>query len=481
MIIYLLNLIYIFNSMGFAFQGGVGKQFRSANDIVEECNVLIKIPKGDYSKKDYEKETKLCEIDFSDSQNALCPKTWNSSPATIIYDLSKSTYDAYSYELSQYCSQYDRPNEIKKKAKFKVTMNQIDTSATFSASPLLYYHFSRFFDTKVSVPVAVYREMDSNVHLNRVTEVGVKNGEEGMNKAAWMHLKEAEILKTNTAYNPISDIFTQDLTKIYGVLVDDKGTPYRNELNGTRQKKWGIEQNFEMQHTAPFIALKSPLSFNEAVDNSIIEANKDKLMAKDLVNVSSLQMIYWMRELIEISLLDFILNQQDRIENIDYEWYWYYVKEGKVEKEKEKRSEYDYLAREFMDDIPSPEELKNYNPTLIQRSLINDNDAGGRVEYTNFTKESKMLDNIYHYSADIFKKLMKLDNDFKSKGPIYEWLKSSFTLDQEQLDLIIKNTNEAAIKLKQQCKQITFDLDKPDDYLIKGVVIKAVDCSQYPL
>jgi hypothetical protein len=34
-------------------------------------------------------------------------------------------------------------------------------------------------------------------------------------------------------------------------------------------------------------------------------------------------MVFWMRDLADITLLDYLFGQQDRIGNIDYLTYWY--------------------------------------------------------------------------------------------------------------------------------------------------------------
>ena len=76
-----------------------------------------------------------------------------------------------------------------------MTMNDAHTSATFATASLLYYHFSRFFDTDIHVPVSVYRSMDKDVHLARVTQRGVevsahrKGG--AMNHAGWTTIQLA--------------------------------------------------------------------------------------------------------------------------------------------------------------------------------------------------------------------------------------------------------------------------------------------------
>ena len=40
------------------------------------------------------------------------------------------------------------------------------------------------------------------------------------------------------------------------------------------------------------------------------------------------QVVFWMQDVIEITLMDYLFGQQDRIGNIDWRWYWYWIEEG---------------------------------------------------------------------------------------------------------------------------------------------------------
>ncbi len=122
-------------------------------------------------------------------------------------------------------------------AVFKPTMNRDGTSATFSASSLLYYHFSRFFETETRVPAAVWRSMDKDVHLSRVALPGLalagENPTAKMNHEAWRILVEAE--ENPGSYIPTDDLFVGDRSAIYGVLLSNRGDRYGSEVNGTRE------------------------------------------------------------------------------------------------------------------------------------------------------------------------------------------------------------------------------------------------------
>ncbi len=462
-------------------QGAVDEKvsvFLSANDVQEECAALAKLPNGDYSKSDREDENLLCAINFYDDSYALCPKTWSTSPGTMVYDLGKSSFDQQSYETSSHCGQKAKGARVKTAAKLKTSMNASGTSGTFSQSALLYYHFSRYFDTKVKVPVAVYREMDRDIHLERVSSKGRRLTSSGMIAAGWDLMVRAE---TNpSSYRPTDDIFTNDRTKIYGTMYDDKGERYATEFNGTRASGWGKGQNRDFQKTPGFLALRSPLPLAEAIPGAVRQAAKDRKMRRDLVGLDGMQgqvqVAFWMRELIEITLLDYIFSQQDRVGNIDYTWHWVYLNDGATKSKREKRDEYESLSRREMQRISVPEKLRDNNALLIQRTHINDNDAGGRVAYANFSKSTGMLNNLKHYSAKIYHRLMSLDSDLQAQGPIFQWVNNNLGLSDSEVRQIVSNTAKAAAIIRRQCADMQFDLDDVDNLYSEGVRIQSVDC-----
>ena len=62
----------------------------------EQCFILDHFPDGSgalYHQRDTKKETELCGISFEDKGIALCPKTWSTSPGTIVYDIRESKYN----------------------------------------------------------------------------------------------------------------------------------------------------------------------------------------------------------------------------------------------------------------------------------------------------------------------------------------------------------------------------------------------------
>lgn len=433
--------------------------------------MLDRMPGGVYSQADAEQEKAFCKIDFYSDQYALCPKLFSTSPGTLVYDITRGSYagDSQGFETQQ-CG---TSSPVKRGASgepvsYKMTMNAAETSATFSIASLLYYHFSRYLDADVYVPVSVYRSMDKAEHLTRVTRRGLqlpahrKGG--AMNHAGWEILEKAE--QNPATYNATDELFTPDRKQVFGVLLHPHGDRYGAEINGTRASGWGEGQNRDFQETAPYLALRSELPLAAAIDAGIHQAAADRTMRQAMGSgLTPEQMVFWMKELTEITLLDFIFSQQDRIGNIDFLSYWYWTESGQV-------------RRMLASGSRLPDEIADHHAIRIKRTQLNDNDAGGRVPYANFAKKTRMLEKIRHYSTDTYRRLMRLADDFEAQGALYGYVRDSFGLSEAEFRQVLTNTGLAAAILKRSCKAGTlrFDLD-PEAFLISGAVEEQeVDC-----
>jgi hypothetical protein len=445
--------------------------FSSPNGVTETCVALAKAPGGVYSDEDKAMERALCAIDIYDRHVSVCPKLKSTSPGTFVYELTKGPFagDQKGFEATV-CPRGDIvvPEADGPPAGFKVTMNAKGTSGTFATASLLYYHFARYLDASIHVPVSVYRSVDRRSHEQRVTHRGLElsAGKKSlaMNHAAWQELDAVE--KNPDAYPETDELFTADRTRIYGVLLHVHGKRYGPELNGTRKSGWGEGQNRDFQETAPFLALRSEKPLGEAIAEGLAQAQRDPVLKKALQGgVTKEQMAYWMQDLTEITLLDYIFSQQDRVGNIDYVAYWHWA-EG------------DQVRVAEADGASPPPAVAGRNPQLIHRSWLNDNDAGGKVKYANFTKKTGMLEKIRHYNPRTYRQLIALDDDLAAKGKLYAYLRDTFGLTEVQLAHAVTGVHEASAILRSSCKagKLRFDLD-PDAFLATGkAVAHKVDC-----
>jgi hypothetical protein len=450
---------------------GERRTFESPNGITETCVALARIPGGVYSDGDRTQEAALCGIDIYDPRVAICPKLRSTSPGTFVYEITRGPFagDQKGFE-AHVCprgevvvSEADGPP-----ASFKVTMNAKGTSGTFSTASLLYYHFSRYLDSSIHVPVSVYRSIDRRAHERRVTTRGLalSAGKKPlrMNHAAWQELDAVE--KDPEGYPEPDELFTADRSRIYGVLLHVKGKRYGAGMNGTRKSGWGVGQNRDFQETAPYLALRTGKPLQEAIAEGLTRAGRDPALKKAMRGgVSEEQMAHWMQDLTEITLLDYIFSQQDRVGKIDRVAYWHWTERGEL-KRAEARSE------------TPPEEIAEHEPRLIQRTWLNDNDAGGKRKYANFAKKTGMLEKIRHYNPNTYRRLMALVADFEAQGELYAYLRDTFGLTDAQLRQAIANTRKAADILRGTCRagKLRFDL-APDEFFVTGKAAEHdIDC-----
>jgi hypothetical protein len=443
--------------------------FSSPNGVQERCVRIAPMPGGDYSNGDLEEEAAYCTVDFYAASVALCPKTWSTSPGTMVYDITEGPYanDRAAFSRNA-CHEGKSAGDLAADnlAKFKITMNADGTSGTYAPSSLAYYHLSRYFDTLVEVPVAVWRSMDAAEHRSQVAEPGLAmtGSAQRMNHAGWRALVAAEA--NPASYSPTDDIMTADRLQIYGVLLSSPGHRYGSEINGTRQSGWGAGQNRDFQETPAFLALRADAPLREAIATGLQEAVRVRQIAHDLGDQGTPeQMVFWMREISEIVLLDYIMSQQDRVGNIDFTPYWYWLEDGVVERKKAKHHE------PGDGDVPE-------GAMLLRRTNLNDNDAGGRVAYANFAKSTEMLQKLRHFDAGVYEQLIALNADLQTQGEIYGWLSTSIGLKESEVRQVLNNTALATGILQESCRagRLRFDLDAERFFETGQAQEEAVNC-----
>jgi hypothetical protein len=446
---------------------GQATVFTSPNGVAERCVRIGPMPGARYSDDDRAAEAAFCAVDLYAPTVALCPKTWSTSPGMIVYDVSAGPYagDRAGFERRACPEGKDaKAQAAGELAKFKPTMNARGTSGTFSASPLLYYHFSRYLEADVGVPPAVWRSMDRGAHLSEVARPGLAQSgtshSSAMNHTGWRVLVEADT--DPSTYTPTGDLYTADRSALFGVMLKSPGSRYNTAVNGTRKSGWGKGQNEDFQETAPFLALRSAKPLAAAVAEAVAQARRDPQMARDLpADVDPRQIVFWMRDVAGIALLDFIFSQQDRIGNIDYTAWWIWAEGGVLKQRRAKHH--------------GPEEdAAPAGAIRVLRTNLNDNDAGARVEYANFAKSTQMLEKMRRFPPATYARLMALDADFRAKGPLYAYVRDSFGLDARQLGQIVANTAYAARILGDACRRgaLAFDAD-PEAFFLTGTVAPA--------
>jgi len=465
--------------------GAMAKTLTSPNGIIEQCWSVPPSPHGVYSVKDTEKEQELCSFDFYSKEILLCGKNWSTSPSTLLL----KTTNAVPL-IQSLCMNKKSMEPVSKVAKFKVSMNEKGTSGTFSISSLLYYHLSRDLNLNVIIPVSVLRTMDKQAHYQMVTSK-VQFFENDMIQKAWNYLAEAESVNPQ-AIRPVRELFTENQNAIYGALIDSLGNEkYTEFFRGRKQPLWGLAQHQEMLKTPVFKALASPQDLSVAAAESIKYGLENYKADFNGVKPSLLQMISWMQDASEMSLLDFIMQQQDRPGNIHFQWRIEYFKNGQFKSNRIKTMinnklsglEKKYPRPEFIKKVESiafsQAEYSGCNKefpcAVVQKTTLEDNDAGGRIYYLPFYRQAQILEKINHISARTYQNLIRLARSMKNQDDAsYNYYQSRFLLDSDQFNQLKKNMIDAAEIMKKKCEkgELKFDLNY-QLYLEKGQIVNS--------
>jgi len=415
-----------------------------ATELSVACHRLPPLA-GVSTAEDQSTEEAFCAIDVASASVAICPKTWSTSPAALIYDLEGTAWagKAAAFE-NEICAVGGRARDRahRELAIFKNSLNGRETSGTFAPASLLYYHFSRLLETRIQVPAAVLVEFPAQAYRQRVVSPGLADSDSARLKMLHAGWREMELALSDPAnYSHRRELFTADNEHLWGIFLLQDGRRYGPEVNGTRASGWGDGQNRDFQQTPAYLALRADLPLPQAAAKGLTMAKANAAMAKVLPEqVTATQVAWWMHEVTELVILDFMLRQQDRIGNIDYQWRWQWLQQGEL--------------RVSYTDPGKAGAIK------LRVSLLNDNDAGVRSGYANYASRTGMLDGWHHMDPGLYRRVQQLGADFAASGPVATAVRENYRLSRREAEGIIQRGIEVAAKLRQRCEAgaLRFDL-----------------------
>lgn len=412
------------------------------------CRVVPPLPGTPVQPAREQATDAFCTVDFASENTAICPKTWSTSAAALVYDLEGTTWEnlraAFEREI---CSRGTHAGDEARRelAVFKHSMNFRDTSGTYAPSILLYDHLSRWLNTTVQVPPAAEYHFDRNWYVGRVVAPGLalasRHASRKMLLSAWQHLETA---LGNEGSRDGHEVLLKDGQTVWGAALLFTGRRYGTEINGTRESGWGSGQNYDFQHTAPFLALRNGKALPEAVAESVREARSDPAMAHALpADIDAVQVAWWMLEVLDIVVLDYLLGQQDRIGNIDYQWRWVWLEDGE-------------LRSQPATDGSSPAP----NARRLRTTWLNDNDAGVKSGYANYARSTGMFIGLKHFNPALYRSIKSFAADMAVKGPVYQALASNYHLRDREVEAIARRAAEIDEVITADCKagHYRFDL-----------------------
>jgi hypothetical protein len=429
------------------------------------CHVIPTLPGTPALPAREQASQAFCTVDFSGENTAICPKTWSTSAAALVYDLEGTVWQERRAEFErEVCPRgtHAGSEASRELAVFKHSMNFRDTSGTYAPSILLYDHLSRWLNTTVQVPTAAEYRFAREWYARRVVKPGIalasQHASRKMLLAAWQHMDKA--LETAGSSDG-RELLIEDGQDVWGAALLFTGKRYGPEINGTRESGWGSGQNYDFQHTAPFLALRNGKELLKAVAEGIDEARSDPAMAHALpADANPKQVAWWMLEVLEIVVLDYLLGQQDRIGNIDYQWRWVWMDSGKLN-----------TLPATEDSPPAPNALR------LRTTWLNDNDAGVRNSYANYARKTGMLTGLRHFNPSLYRRLKMLAGDMAAQGPVYQALANNYHLRSGEVASIVDRVAEVDQIISRDCRAGNYRFDlRPTEVLGETAPAAEVSC-----
>ncbi len=411
----------------------------------EKCWSALPIQKKAEESKKVQDEQKLCSMDFYEGEYAICPKLESTNPAVLVVkrlvDMSNNDFE------NIYCKDIDDAKKAEKAkvvAKFKQTISCSD-----ARSPVAYYRIAEFINGS-RVPVAVFRTMDTQQHLditNRALAYLAASTE--LIATTWKRF-----LQLHNSPQKYPEVFVKDT--VIGALVENiKSEFIYTEVSGVGDYN-GRYKRFVQQK--PFLNLANPSSIASLAGG----ANFQKLAP--IVNQ--------MKDVSNMIIIDHMLNQADRIGNIHFKYRWQKFQNGQVESSDSKAK---YIR--YKDVIPN-EEIANAKAgqVLIKEMFLKDNDCG--ISKDNEMKNIGALQSIEHISPKAYSGVQKLAA-FVATEEGQTYFKDQLRINSDIFDGtkyvsgIKGNILEVAKILKSNCENGSLKLDLSLEKLLVDVNYKA--------
>lgn len=399
----------------------------------EKCWSSKPILKATEESKKVATENELCAMDFYTGPLSICPKLNSTFPGVLV--IKRPTDMTDSDFKKEYCTNLEAAKDskiAKVEAKFKQT-----TSCSHASSPVAYYRFAEFLGD-IKVPVAVFRTMDKAKHLEVTkTANAFLIGKNDLIAKTWRRFLT---LHANPSQFP--DVFQNGV--VFGALSENiKGEHKFNEITGLGDYDTGYERFMKQP---AFLAIAS----SESVVNLAGGA--------DLKSMA--QIVTTMEDVSNMVLIDYLLNQADRMVNVHYKHKLYKLENGNV---LDSKSEADVDETTGQTHIPADEQLRiNAGEVLVREIILKDNDCG--VSKENKMRRLGILERVRHMNAKSYRQALKLAAVINTEQGL-NYLRTELRLP---LNIINGDTTVTGIKsnilkaakiIKANCENGTLKLD----------------------
>ena len=418
--------------LGLLTQLSFAQAFSMSN---ETCWSAKPILKSAAESKKLEDEQKLCGIDFYSDKYSICPKLNSTFPGVLVIKRSENMSD--SEFRNNHCARIDEAkdaNIAKVVAKFKQT-----TSCSHASAPVAYYRIAEFLGG-IKVPVAVFRTMDKSKHLEIAEQANqiISNNKDLKDDLIAQTWKRFLALHANPSQYP--DVFTNDT--VYGALSENINGEFKfTEVSGVGSYETRYPRFLKQK---PFLAVASSNSVATLAGGT------------DLKKLA--QVVTVMKDVSNMVVIDYMLNQADRIGNVHFKFKLLKQEAGKII---ESKSETELDKKTKREIIPADELARiQAGEVLVRDTVLKDNDCG--ISKENKMREIGALEAIRHMNAKTYRQVQKLASFVETtEGQMYfvNELRIPLNILTSQSSGIKNNIIKAAQILKNNCESGLLKLD----------------------
>ncbi len=402
----------------------------------EVCVIPKHFAGGEYSDKDIEVETRLCNID-GNSNAAVCPKLNSTNPGLDFYSLSQGVARD---DVAARCE----TSGAKKIAKYKLS-----TSCSYTPSILGYYHMSRMLGGIGNVPPTVLRTFDLKNHI----ALGHKALDQ-TKSGTLIHQTWAGLVAQLTAgakANRRDFLLTDDFAQSYGALSENptKEEFYKEFFNGGATNV-ARAQNF--RNGNPIIGMLARNSdISTLVGRTFTTENVQKMVQ--------------LKDAADLIVIDTLMNQQDRFGNIHDLQTYYYLDANDLNQ--------DGSAKLKSSKSLTPEEAARVGAVQVKKMLLKDNDCG--VAKDNIAKQTGLADRIAHIDPGTYRLILRFDG-IADSAETREFFVRELVFTANDYAAVRKNLKDLATELHQTCLQGRLKLDLDLQTHFSAQPLKAQSC-----
>jgi len=393
-----------------------------------------------YSETDLKAEEELCLIDFlnsdSETQHGICGKIVNTNPGLDIFKFNNKITST-EFEKTQCPAQSNKEQlQTKKIAKFKQSI-----SCSYTPSLLAYYHTSRILGGILNIPPSVLRTIPHHYNLTKAQQTYqyLQTQPKQTIRYTWANLIKALTDQSN-AHSKY--LMTSNSMFSFGALI----------VNPRKEKPWS-----ELSNDANGIQIDRAKAFQQTqVFKDLNNLNSVEQISR-VVNQENLQKILMMGDVSDMLIIDTLLKQEDRYNNIAF-----------IEEHYLTNSENDVTIKKISSqEIQQAENAgAKLNTMKIRRVLLKDNDCGvaseADISRTNINLKTNMLSQIAHMKEKTYKSLLKLALDMTKTAKAEVFFKKQTLMTSKDYAQFKDNTLRLAKMLYDKCQsgQLKLDLNE---------------------